>query len=174
MTVEWNKVTRFSRWLALALFICVPLIAFYAGIETGKLLSVNDNASRLRGVPASSLGMGTELAATPIATGSAALSSEAHANRGLTYSEAVQLYKDRRIQFAPDCQVVPVSSVMRNGTKVMFDNRAAEARQVRLDRVSHFLAGYGFKIITLSSKTLPHTVMIDCGSGRNNGKIILQ
>lgn len=36
MKVEWNKVTWYSKCLALALFIALPLIGFYLGIRYGE------------------------------------------------------------------------------------------------------------------------------------------
>ena len=33
MTIEWNKVTWYSKVLALALFVALPFIGFYFGVK---------------------------------------------------------------------------------------------------------------------------------------------
>ncbi|MBI4085949.1 MAG: hypothetical protein HY433_01750 [Candidatus Liptonbacteria bacterium] len=33
MTIEWNKVTWYSKLLALALFVALPFIGFYFGVK---------------------------------------------------------------------------------------------------------------------------------------------
>ncbi len=92
----------------------------------------------------------------------------------LTYTEAVNLYKDKRIQFASNCQVIPNFVTFKNSTKVMFDNRTPQSLSFSLDGQKYPLSAYGFKIITLYNKNLPHTVRLNCGSGVNNGQILLQ
>lgn len=92
----------------------------------------------------------------------------------LSYTEAVNLYKDKRIQFASNCQVIPNFVTFKNSTKVMFDNRAPQSLSFSLDNQKYSLPAYGFKIITLYNKNLPHTVRLNCGTGVNNGQILLQ
>jgi hypothetical protein len=93
---------------------------------------------------------------------------------GLTYGEAVLIYTNRRIQFDDNCTATPNAIVLKNGTNVMFDNRAKSGRYITLDRQkTYFIRGYDFRILTLSSQKLPHTVVIDCGTGKNNAKIML-
>ena len=96
------------------------------------------------------------------------------AEQSLTYDQAIKTYTDKRIQFDPNCFTIPVFSNFMNGTKVMFDNRYEKGRWFYLDGKGYYLEPYGFKIVTLYSKTLPHTIMIDCGTGKNNGQILLQ
>jgi hypothetical protein len=92
----------------------------------------------------------------------------------LNYTEMVNQYQGRRIQFTEDCQVIPNYVTFKNGTVVMFDNRANKKLPIALDGKVYYFEPYSFKILTLSSKTLPHTIVIDCGTGRNNGRILLQ
>lgn len=93
----------------------------------------------------------------------------------LSYNEAVLNYEDRRIQFDPNCVVSPGNVVFKRGTKIMLDNRYEKARSVYLDGQKYSLGAYGFKIVTLTTTAqLPHTIKIDCGTGKNNGQILLQ
>lgn len=92
----------------------------------------------------------------------------------LSYSEAVSLYTNRRIQFDANCLAIPNYVVFAKGTKIMLDNRSSQARSVYLDGQRYSLAAYGFQIVTLTTTApLPHTMRIDCGTGKNNGQILI-
>jgi hypothetical protein len=39
MKIEWNKVTWYSKFLALALFVALPFIGFYYGMQYGKTIA---------------------------------------------------------------------------------------------------------------------------------------
>ncbi len=46
--IEWNKVTWYSRLLALVLFLgVIPAIAFYIGVEYQKTIKYLEEISRL-------------------------------------------------------------------------------------------------------------------------------
>jgi hypothetical protein len=90
------------------------------------------------------------------------------------YTEAIRQYADRRIQFDMYCQANPLNNTYKNGTSIMLDNRSGDARIITVNGVQYKLAGYGWKIITLYSKTLPATWAVDCGSARNVSKILIQ
>lgn len=93
----------------------------------------------------------------------------------ISYNEALSLYNDKRIQFDENCVVNPSYATFKKGTKIMLDNRASKQIPVYLDGQLYTLKAYGFKIITLSTTAkLPHTIAIDCGNGKNNGRILLQ
>ena len=92
----------------------------------------------------------------------------------LTYSQAINLYVGKRIQFDQLCKASPANSTFKNGVNIMFDNRSGDARTITIDGKAYSFAGYGWRIIYLSSKTLPHTVKMNCGSTTNVGQIILQ
>lgn len=93
----------------------------------------------------------------------------------LSYAEALKIYVNKRIQFDENCLVIPNYLTFKRGTKIMLDNRASVSRPVYLDRQVYNISAYGFKIVTLNTTfQLPHEIMIDCGSGRNNGRILLQ
>jgi len=56
----------------------------------------------------------------------------------------------------------------------MFDNRSGDARYIKVGDQVYQLAGYGYKILTLTSPVLPKTLLLDCGSAVNVGQILLQ
>jgi hypothetical protein len=97
----------------------------------------------------------------------------------LSYGEALKMYENRRFQFSfndiNNCIMTPSSSVFKKGTKVMLDNRVNKQITVYFDGTAYNLKAYGFRIITLTtSAQLPHTIKVDCGTGKNNGQILLQ
>lgn len=91
----------------------------------------------------------------------------------ISYEQALITYSDKRFQFDSLCQATPVQRVIKNNTEIMLDNRANVARSIYVDGVRHSLTAYGFKIVKLYSNNLPHTAIIDCGTGKNTAKIIL-
>lgn len=91
-----------------------------------------------------------------------------------SYTELVKEYEGRRIQFDERCQVIPQSPTYKNGTSVMLDNRSAGARSVMVGGTKYDLSAYGYRVITLSSSSLPKELAVSCGSSGNVGKILLQ
>ena len=92
----------------------------------------------------------------------------------LTYDQAVKQFEGRRVQFDAMCQAIPNNFTVKNGTQIMLDNRSGDARWVSLNNFGYHLSGYGFTIVTMSSKNLPLNVLIDCGSAQNVGQILIQ
>lgn len=98
----------------------------------------------------------------------------------LSYSEAVNIYDGRRVQFSVNsssnyCLVTPTTATFTNKTSIMLDNRSDKDITISLDRRPYRIKAYDFTIITLkTSVKLPHTVNIDCETGKNNATIILQ
>jgi hypothetical protein len=96
----------------------------------------------------------------------------------LSYAEALQIYEGKRFQFSSNgvnnCIMNPSSAVSKMGTKVMLDNRIGKQVAIYLDGTAYNIEAYGFKIVTLTtSAQLPHTIKVDCDTGKNNGQIIL-
>ena len=96
------------------------------------------------------------------------------AEQTLAYSEVVKQYAGRQIQFDANCQAIPTQTTFKNGTSIMFDNRSGDARTIKIGDVSYVFPGYGYKLLTLSSSTLPKTLNLNCGSAVNVGSILLQ
>jgi len=90
------------------------------------------------------------------------------------YTKLVKEYEGYRIQFDASCQAIPKNVTYKNGAKILLDNRSGDARYVTVGGISYYLAGYGYKVITLNSKELPKTLLINCGAAVNVGQILLQ
>ncbi len=90
------------------------------------------------------------------------------------YAQAVNLFAGRRVQITTNCQLLPAYMVLKNGTNIMIDNRTGEATNIWIDGKEYRLGAFNYKIVYLLKQPLPYTVRIDCGSGKNNGQIILQ
>lgn len=90
------------------------------------------------------------------------------------YSEVVQQYVGRHIQFDANCQAIPTQTTFKNGTVVLFDNRSGDARTIKIGDTVYSFPGYGFKILTLSSYSLPKTLILNCGSAVNVGSVLIQ
>lgn len=91
-----------------------------------------------------------------------------------SYTDAVKLYANRRIQFDMYCQATPVNNTYKSGLGIMLDNRSGDARIIAVGGVQYHLAGYGWTIIVPQPKTLPATLAVDCGAARNVSKILIQ
>lgn len=91
----------------------------------------------------------------------------------LSYEAALNLYKDSRIQVTTECQASPSNGTFKNGTKIMLDNRSAIAHNFKLG-TNFTVKAYGFKIVTLSSATLPATWLLDCDLHQNIATIGIQ
>ena len=91
-----------------------------------------------------------------------------------SYTELAKEYEGRRIQFDDRCQMIPLSPTYKNGTSVMLDNRSTSTKSVTIGSVKYDLSAYGYRVITLSSSSLPKELAISCGSSGNVGRILLQ
>ena len=93
----------------------------------------------------------------------------------LAYTAAVELYGDRRIQFDETCVALPNYMALKKGTAIMLDNRASVARKISVGGVAYNIAAYDYQVITLSTGApLPITLNVDCGTGQQNARILLQ
>lgn len=91
----------------------------------------------------------------------------------MSYEQALTIYSEKRFQFDNLCQATPPQRVIKNNTEIMLDNRASVARSIYVDGARYSLTAYGFKIVKLYSNNLPYTASIDCGTGKNSAKVIL-
>jgi hypothetical protein len=91
----------------------------------------------------------------------------------LTYAEALEVYKDKRIQLDSKCQAFPSQVTYKNDTKVMLDNRSAAKRSINFGS-TFSLDGYGFKIVTLKSTVVPSMILLSCDQQPNVGSVLLQ
>ncbi|MFA5932208.1 MAG: hypothetical protein WC793_02415 [Candidatus Paceibacterota bacterium] len=91
----------------------------------------------------------------------------------ISYANALIKYKNARLQLDPTCQASPDKMTFKNGASLMVDNRSSAQRTVKVGSVFSIKA-YGFKIIKLSSATLPATWYVDCGKSQNVSTILIQ
>ena len=91
-----------------------------------------------------------------------------------SYLDALATYQGKRIQFDQYCQAIPTSLVYKNGVTLMLDNRSGDARTIKIGATAYALPGYGWRLVTLSSATLPATLSINCGSAVNVSKVVLE
>jgi len=91
----------------------------------------------------------------------------------IAYADALIKYKDARLQLDVNCQASPDKMTFKNNALMMVDNRAPVARTVHLGAVFPIKA-YGFKIVKLSSTTLPVTWKVDCDSSQNVSTILIE
>lgn len=147
------------------------LVAWF--LMGSKTSETNPNASvtpKASGTPTASVsGSVTPTPKTSVATPKASA-----APTNLSYGEAIKVYAGTRIQFNAQCQASPNSITIKNGQSIMLDNRSGDARWFKVGGTDYYIAGYGFRILSLSSKTLPQTYVIDCGSAQNVAKVTVQ
>ena len=91
----------------------------------------------------------------------------------LSYQNALAKYKDVRIQLNANCQADPTQMTFKNGTEIMMDNRSPKDRTVKVGSIYNIKA-WGFKIVKLSSATLPATWLVDCDKSQNVATILIQ
>ncbi len=91
----------------------------------------------------------------------------------ISYQDALALYSNARIQINTQCQATPTTVTFKNGSKIMIDNRSSIAHSIKVGS-TFSLPAYGFKIVTLSSATLPATWLIDCDTHQNIATISIQ
>ncbi len=163
-----DKIGNNRAWSIVIGIIVLALVIFLI-VRNGKNTSVapeettQDNSSALTAgvVPTEDLTAGSVHVSTPTAA--------------LSYSQALALYKDRRIQFNTGCQAIPNNATYKNNTDLMLDNRSPNTRTLHLGFMGDVtIKAWGFKIVMFSSATLPRAVIIDCGQLQNVATISLQ
>jgi len=91
----------------------------------------------------------------------------------LSYAQALIDYKGARLQLDKTCQASPNNMTFKNGASMMLDNRSPVTRTVKVGS-TYTIKPYGFRIIKLSSSTVPVTYLVDCDQSQNVSTILLQ
>lgn len=92
----------------------------------------------------------------------------------LSYQQALEKYKDRRIQFDNSCATTPKSVTYKDNTGIMLDNRSAKTRTIKVGE-TYTVKAYGFKIITLPDTYLKSkTLLVDCDGQQNVATVLVQ
>jgi hypothetical protein len=165
-----------KRTLKIAIAVVI-FVVFFAGTYWGVSYFFNNSYQNPQNPNNQNPGAKTAAPAnTPVAPGS----KTAPANQGttLSYSAAIKTYGTRRIQFSVNsagyCTMNPSNPGFKNGTKIMLDNRYSKQLKITVGGVVYYVPAYNFKIITLYTvAAIPHTIKVSCGSGVNNGSIVL-
>ena len=93
----------------------------------------------------------------------------------LSYDAAVAKYKNQRIQFNTQCQATPNTMTLTNDTNIMLYNRSPSDDTLHLGFMGDVtVKAWGFKIVMLSSATLPRAVVVDCNQSQNVAEIAIQ
>lgn len=153
-----NRNLWISVGVVLAIFVGLVLWSM-----TGKSAVPSNNVNN--NTPLEPVDSTEDTSAGSVNTGSSQAS--------ISYANALVKYKDARIQFDGVCQASPNNMTFKNGTSIMVDNRAPVDRAVKVGSIFNIKA-YGFKIIKLSSTTLPATLLVDCDKSQNVATILLQ
>jgi hypothetical protein len=152
-------------WILIGLVVVAIIIA----------LVVKDKKGPSEEVPADTTGTTTGEVTTPAedttTTGGGTTGGVAGT---LSYEQAVEKYKDRRIQFGEDCQAHPNAVTYKDNTGIMLDNRSAKARTIKVGE-SYSVKAYGWRIITLpDTYRTTKTFLVDCDKSQNVATILVQ
>ncbi len=101
------------------------------------------------------------------------ISKPSNNKASMSYEEALVVYKDKRIQLDMDCKAFPRKMTFKEGTSIMIDNRAPVSRTVTVGS-TFTVAKYDFKIVNLSSATLPVTWPVNCDKNKQVATILIQ
>ena len=91
----------------------------------------------------------------------------------ISYQNALIKYKNARLQLDTICQANPNRMAFKNNALLMIDNRSPVDRVVKVGYTFNIRA-YGFKIVKLSSATLPATWLVDCDKSQNVATLVIQ
>ena len=155
-----NFTTR-NKFL-LGLFVVVAVVALSIFIDQGREMEEILDNTAVQPIPSQS-----PTVKKPVSTKSAQTAAQ-------DYTNLVKEYEGRRIQFDINCQAIPNYVTYKNGIKIMLDNRSGDARIITVGGTQYSLAGYGYRLVTLSSTSLPKPILLSCGSAVNVGQILLQ
>jgi len=154
-----NKNKNLWIWVGVIAVVIIGIL-FWSMSQTSNAPAVTDNTVNDQEViPTEDVTEGSINVGVPAAS--------------ISYQNALVKYKDARLQLDKTCQASPDKMTFKDGAYMMVDNRAAVARTVKAGSTFSIKA-YGFKIIKLSSATLPATWLVDCGSSQNVATITIQ
>ncbi|TSC90938.1 MAG: hypothetical protein G01um10142_188 [Parcubacteria group bacterium Gr01-1014_2] len=155
-----------NKWVVLAVIIVVALVVWNLWEFKGQEKAMQTPQATVSLLPQSG---GSTLGGSTSGGGTSFTQTQIQ-----TYSVAVAQYEGRRIQFDERCQAEPVEVTYKNGTSIMIDNRSPQEKTIKVGDQSYNLPAYGYRILTLSSSTLPNSLSLNCGNAVNVGRILLQ
>ena len=155
-----NKTTSYYI-LGAILFVAVIALMFWSvrKDKTGLIGNLSQNADQAITIPTEDISAGSVHVAKKTPT--------------ISYAEALIKYEKNRIQLDTLCRAFPNTATFKNDSSVMIDNRSPLPRVINIGS-KYSIKAYGFKIIKLSSETLPVTWFLDCDGSENVATILLQ
>ena len=164
-----NKNKNLWIWIVVIVIVLIGVVVWATKSSAPTVTNNNntpvvDNTNALQVQSTEDLSIGSVNAGN-VNTGAPAAS--------LSYAQALVTYKDARLQLDAVCQASPDNMTFKNNALLMIDNRAPVARNVHIGSIFPIKA-YGFKIVKLSSTTLPVTWKVDCDSSQNVASILIQ
>ncbi len=88
-----------------------------------------------------------------------------------SYTELINAYKGKTLQFGATCQVLKSTQVYKLGTDILLDNRTSSPVVIKIGGASYNLGAYGYKVVDLPNLG---EFAIDCGSQQNVATITVQ
>lgn len=164
--MENNQNKNLWIWVVVVLVI---IVAFWFMIQSSTTV-VTDNTVNNPAVNTEDTALEANIGMEDISAGSVNAGATAVS---ISYANALIKYKDTRLQLDKTCQASPNNVTYKNGTNIMIDNRAPVARTVKVGSTFSIKA-WGFKIVKISSPTLPATWLVDCGTSQNVATILIQ
>jgi hypothetical protein len=154
-------------WIWVVIIVIVAIVLVFWAMSGGSApapayapVAQNNNSATIPPVDSTEdLSVGSVNAGAPAAT--------------IAYADALVKYKNARLQLDETCQASPDKMSFKNNALLMVDNRAPVARTVHIGSVFPIKA-YGFKIVKLSSTTLPATWLVDCDTSQNVSSILIE
>lgn len=90
----------------------------------------------------------------------------------LTYTEAVELYKDDILQFNQDCQLATASRSFHLNNEIMIDNRSSKANTFVVGNTLIAIGPYDFAFMILKEKG--DSIPVSCGDRKNIATLVIQ
>jgi hypothetical protein len=165
--MEPNKNKSMWMWVLVAVLVVVAVVLLAMKMKTGDMsLETNEGAETAMDAEDQTSLPGAVEEKTKESTNTAKPTT-------LTYQQALEKYKDKRIQFDNSCASTPKTVTYKDNTGIMLDNRSSQTRTIKVG-TAYTLKPYGFKIITLPNITTQKTFLVDCDNQQNVATILVQ
>lgn len=91
----------------------------------------------------------------------------------ISYEDALAKYSNTLLYIDEGCKVSPANLTVKNNTDIMIDNRTSAIQVVKVGMMFPIKAN-SFKLVKLSSATLPATWLMDCGKMTKVASILIE
>lgn len=153
-----KKDQNYSGWIALGAFAVLGLLIWSANRSSkgnAPVVTPSDNTvavtTTVKTPPKTA---GTTTPAKPITTTKPPVKkpgASASAPKQYVVDAAKFKASGYYIQIYPGCQATPGSLTVKKGSAVMFDNRNSKGHTIAYKGVNHWLAAYGYAVLTFST-----------------------